>query len=113
MTDQIEATRGGNRMIHARLSLAALAMAALGACATSGAVVGNEGVGARTQTGNVRAAAGPDDAAVAYSGERVVAGVGTDHQAAVGVRVDENAPVVAGVGTPRGGGLFGGMAFGF
>jgi hypothetical protein len=98
---------------RARLTLPALAATVLAACATSGPVVGNEGVGARAGAGNVRAAAGPDDAAVGYSGERVVAGVGTDHRAAAGVRLDDGSPAVVGVGTPSGGGLFGGMAFGF
>jgi hypothetical protein len=93
--------------------VAALAVASLGACATSGVVVGNEGVGARTRTGDVRAAAGPDDAAVAYAGDRVVAGVGTDHQAAAGMRVDDRSPMVVGVETQDWGGLFGGVAFGF
>ena len=94
------------------LPLAALAMASVAGCETSGVVVGNEGVGARTETGNVRAAVGPDDAAVAVAGERVVAGVGSD-QAAAGVRVDDRAPLVVGGGTPEGGGLFGGVGMGF
>jgi hypothetical protein len=81
-----------------RLSFSVLVLTALGACATSG---------------TVGAAAGPDDAAVAYSGERVAAGVGTDQQAAAGVRLDESAPVAAGVETQDRGGAFGGLAFGF
>lgn len=94
----------------ARLGLVSLALATLGACAPSGPVVSNEGV--RGRGNNVSAAAGPDDAGIAYSGERVVAGVGTDHQAAAGVYVD-GSPMVVGVETQDTGGLFGGVGFSF
>ena len=93
------------------LRLPVLALVALAAAACE-PVVSNEGVAVRGQQGNVRAGVGPDDAALGYSGERIVAGVGTDHQAAAGVRVD-GAPMVVGVGTPEDGGLFGGVGFGF